>query len=210
MPSTAGEPAFLTAKAKRTAPLIEHLTTTHGMILLGKANLTDFCGMKMPGLTPGWSPVGGQTQNPYVYGGLVKDGKVLGHSSPGGSSAGSAVGVAAGFAPLSIGTEAVGSVITPANRAGLYALKCSVGSVDGRGGFRYTDVYDCVGGMAKSVEDLKRFVAAMMGREETFEVGEGFGELRVAFTDPEAWLLPEGFCEYSEEVRREMVSRSRT
>lgn len=83
------------------------------MILLGKAKLTEFCGLKTKRLTPGWSPVGGQTQSLYIFGGLEDGEKHIGHSSAGGSSSGSAVGVAVGFAPLSVGTEAVGLIRRP-------------------------------------------------------------------------------------------------
>lgn len=71
MPTTCGGLCFASAKAKRTAPMIQHLLDS-GMILLGKANLTEFCGIKEQGNTPGWSPAGGQTQNPYIFGGLEK------------------------------------------------------------------------------------------------------------------------------------------
>ena len=91
----------------------------------------------------GWSPAGGQTQSPYIFGGLEEDEKLIGHSSATGSSSGTAAGVAAGFAPLGIGTECVGSVITPANRAALYALKAGLDAIDTEGCFKYADCLDC-------------------------------------------------------------------
>ncbi|KAK4546801.1 hypothetical protein LTR36_001533 [Oleoguttula mirabilis] len=185
LPTTAGAPCFATAQAKRTAPLLQHLLDS-GMILLGKANLTEFCGLKMKGHTPGWSPMGGQTQSPYIYGGLEPGEKLIGHSSAGGSSSGSASGVAAGFAPLSIGTECCGSLITPANRAGVYALKCGLG------------------GMAKSVEDLAVFTAALMQRAEPIDFSGGFEGLRVAFTDVKEWRLPEEVCAWPGDTREQM------
>lgn len=93
-------------------------------------------GWKGYGITAGWSAVGGQTQSPYVIGGVVPGEKLLGHSvtipfpsqarkslthttfqTPASSSAGSAVSVAAGFAPIALATETDGSVVQPANRA---------------------------------------------------------------------------------------------
>lgn len=207
LPTTAGAPCFATARAKRTAPLIQHLLDM-GMILLGKANLTEFCGLKMKGHTVGWSPMGGQTQSPYIFGGLERDEKPIGHSSPGGSSSGSASAVAGGFAPLSIGTECCGSLITPANRAGLYALKCGHGEVSADGGFRYTDCLDCIGGMAKSVADLSSFTAALMQRTEPFETTGGFEGLRVAFTDVKEWRLPDEVCTWPGDTREQMVNSS--
>lgn len=52
MSTTAGNPCFATAMAKRTAPMIQHLLDA-GMILLGKTNLTEFCGLKEPMNTTG-------------------------------------------------------------------------------------------------------------------------------------------------------------
>ncbi|KAK5112081.1 hypothetical protein LTR85_011662 [Meristemomyces frigidus] len=203
LPTTAGSPCFAAAEAKRTAPLIEHLLDM-GMILLGKANLTEFCGLKMKGLTPGWSPMGGQTQSPYIFGGLEPDEKLIGHSSIGGSSSGSASAVAAGFAPLSIGTECCGSLITPANRAGLYALKCGLGEVNAAGSFGYTDCLDCIGGMAKSAADLAVFTAALMQRTEPFDSSGGFTGLSVAFTSVKEWRLPDEICAWPRDTREQM------
>ena len=112
--------------------MIQHLINS-GLIILGTANLTEFCGLKYAGMAAGWSPMGGQTQSPYIFGGLETGEKLIGHSSAGGSSSGAAAAVAAGFAPLSVGTECCGSLVTPANRAGLYALKCGLDQVDMEG-----------------------------------------------------------------------------
>lgn len=204
MPTTCGGPCFASAQATRTAPMLQHLLDA-GLILLGKANLTEFCGMKEKGNTVGWSPAGGQAQNPYVRGGLEDDGKVIGHSSIGGSSAGTAGGVAAGFAPLGIGTECVGSVVTPANRGGLYALKIRPGFVIDAGGFKYTTMLDAIGGMAKSAADLVPFVAALMARPELFDVSAGWTGLRVGFLDPKTWVYGDAICSFDAALREHMV-----
>lgn len=208
LPTTAGAPCFATAESMRTAPLIQHLIDS-GMIVLGTANLTEFCGMKYEGMAAGWSPMGGQTQSPYIFGGLEKDEKQIGHSSIGGSSAGSAAAVAAGFAPLSIGSECCGSLITPANRGALYALKCGLDQIDVDGVFHYTDCIDFLGGMAKSVRDLNLFTAALMKREEPFDVQGGFGGLRVGFLDVGEWRLPDGISNWPGDTREQMVSETR-
>ena len=204
LPTTGGAPCFATAKAKRTAPMIQHLIDT-GLIVLGTANLTEFCGLKYEGITPGWSPTGGQTQSPYIFGGLEKDEKLIGHSSIGGSSAGSAASVAAGFAPLSIGTECCGSLVTPANRGGLYALKCGLGEVNVAGVFHYTDCTDYIGGMTKSVEDLSSLTAALMQRPEPFDIKGGFKGLRIGFTDVKEWRLPDEISHCPGDTREQMV-----
>ena len=207
MPTTAGGPCFASAKAKRTAPVLQHLMDS-GLILLAKANLTEFCGMKEKGNTPGWSPAGGQTQSPYVYGGLEEGEKLVGQSTIAGSSSGTCSGVAAGFAPLGIGTECVGSVVTPANRGGLYSVKIRPGKVNDDGGFKYTDCLDCIGGVAKSVADLNPFVAALMEQSKPFDVVGGFDGLRIGFLDPKVWRLPDEICGFPGTTREQMVGRT--
>lgn len=151
------------------------------MILLGKPNVTESCGLKMKGLTVGWVPLGGQTQSPYILTGLETSKKFIGHSSAGGSSVCSASGVAVGIALLSIGTECSGSLITLANSAALYGLKCGPGAVDDGGRLHYTYSTDYIGGMAKTVDDLSAFVAVLI-RPQPFDTRGGGGGLRVGFT----------------------------
>lgn len=63
-------------------------------VVLGKANMSELADYKSRHAGPGWSAVGGQTVNVYAS-----------HASPGTSSAGNGVAVAAGFCPASVGTE---------------------------------------------------------------------------------------------------------
>lgn len=72
------------------------------MIILGTTNLTEMCGIKAQ-LPLGWSALGGQTQSPYIAGGVIENEAPCGHSMIAGSSSGTAAGVSAGFAPLGIG-----------------------------------------------------------------------------------------------------------
>ena len=117
---------------------------------MGKANLTEFCGLKNPSMPPGWSAVGGQCQSPYVARHIAKKKLHWELSAPGGSSTGSAVSVAAGFSALAVGTDTIGSLITPANRAGLYALKPTVGEIPMDGIFTLSRTFDSAGGMVSS------------------------------------------------------------
>ena len=109
MPTTAGAIAFENAYGKSNAAVIERLLLS-GLIILGKASMTEFCGLKATCMTAGWSARNGLTQSAYITGGFREDDLFKGRSGPGGSSSGSAVGVSAGFAPLSIGTETSGSI----------------------------------------------------------------------------------------------------
>ncbi|KAL8806970.1 MAG: hypothetical protein Q9182_000951 [Xanthomendoza sp. 2 TL-2023] len=74
--------------------------------------------------------------------------------TPAGSSSGSAVGVAAGFAPVSIGAETNGSVVQPATSVALYGLKASHGSTAPGGVLPGVLSFDCLGGFAKTPADL--------------------------------------------------------
>jgi amidase len=62
--------------------------------------MTELANYKGKDIPNGWSVVGGQTKSAY-------NGK-----DPIGSSSGSAVGVSAGFAPVSLGTETNGSIVS--------------------------------------------------------------------------------------------------
>lgn len=204
MPTTAGAPAFASSKAKRTAPLLEHLADS-GLILLGKTNLTEFCGIKHKGNTMGWSPAGGQTQNPYIFGGLQEPDDNQSNSSMTGSSSGTAAGVAAGFAPLGIGTECVGSIVFPATRGGLYALKARPNLIDGAGCFGYTDCLDGIGGMAKTAGDLNLFMSSLLKLPKAVDVSDPFAGLRVGFVD--TWRLCEDWLEEPGPLRKTIVSQ---
>ncbi|KAL6150262.1 hypothetical protein ACJQWK_00144 [Exserohilum turcicum] len=167
------------------------------MIVIGKSNLTEFCGLKNPSMPPGWSAVGGQCQSPYVSRHIEKRKLHWELSAPGGSSTGSAVAVASGFSTLAIGTDTIGSLITPANRAALYALKPTVGQVPMDGIFSLSKSFDAVGGMAKSAKDLVALMDALMvptNREEnaqsphrSFKIKPDFGTLRIGICEPTIW-----------------------
>jgi len=79
MDTTCGAHALIGAVARRNATIAKRLIDA-GAIVLGKANLTQFCGLKMQPISPGYSPVGGQTQSPYVQGGLQPDDLMFSHS----------------------------------------------------------------------------------------------------------------------------------
>jgi len=196
MDTTVGSYAFVGCVPKKNATIVDRLTRK-GMIILGKANLTEFCGLKTPLMPPGWSAVGGQTQSPYIARHIAKKKLHWELSAPGGSSTGSAVSVAAGFSTLGIGTDTIGSLITPANRAALYALKPTVGEIPMDGVFTLSKTFDTAGGMAKSAKDLVHLIDALMlpSRHEHgtrtvshyFKIKEDWGGLRIGFTEPTIW-----------------------
>ena len=73
---------------------------------LGKANLSEWANFRSSESADGWSATGGQTLNPHAHG-----------HSPSGSSSGSAAAVAASLAQLALGTETIGSIVSPARCA---------------------------------------------------------------------------------------------
>ncbi|KAL7784958.1 putative amidase [Trichoderma ceciliae] len=198
MRTTLGSYAMASARPARSALVVDVLLK-HGLIILAKANLSEFGTNKCKGISPaGWSPIGGQTQSPYIKGGVVPCDTSLGHSTPGGSSSGSAVSVAAGFAPWSIGAETDGSLQTPASRASLYALKPTAGKISKDGIFRLTDAFDSLGGMAKTAQDLAALTeilfltvpsSPLAGKDLTAEFRKSLHGLRLGFVDVNDWTI---------------------
>src|SRR3984893_10049885 len=111
-----------------------------GGILLGKTVTTEFAN-RHPG----------PTTNPHDPG-----------FTPGGSSSGSAAAGADFMVPLAIGTQTGGSVIRPAAYCGVVGVKPSFGLFPPAGIRINTETLDTVGIMARSVDDIALFRAAMM------------------------------------------------
>lgn len=124
--------------------------------------------------------------------------------------------MAAGFSLLSLGQETDGSLISPASRAALYALKPTVGSVTLAGVISVTSAFDTLGPMARSVDDLAALTEIILdGSAKAGMPRDGFKSslsgswagLRVGFLDPEIWKLPDSLCEPVDSVIAQMVRR---
>src|SRR5207247_4317532 len=83
--------------------------------------------------------------------------------TPGGSSSGSGVAVAAGMAPWAIGTDTGGSVRLPASWCGLSGLKTTIGRVSTYGILPLSPTLDTPGPIARSVEDAALLYQVMQG-----------------------------------------------
>jgi Asp-tRNA(Asn)/Glu-tRNA(Gln) amidotransferase A subunit family amidase len=85
--------------------------------------------------------------------------------TPGGSSSGSAAAVAAGQAPVAIGTQTAGSVIRPAAFCGVVGFKPSFGAIPRTGILAQSPSLDTVGVFARSVPDAALVAEALYGHD---------------------------------------------
>ena len=147
--TTAGSLALAGARAARDAT-VTRLLREAGAVILGKANLTEFANIVAIDMPAGYSSLGGQVRNPYAP---QLDDKGVPVVPPGGSSSGSAVAVAAGFAAAAIGTETSGSLLSPATQNGLVTVKPTVGLVSRAGTLPIAHSQDTAGPLTRTVRD---------------------------------------------------------
>jgi len=83
--------------------------------------------------------------------------------TPGGSSSGSAAGVAAQLVPLAFGSQTAGSILRPAAFNGVVGFKPTYGRISKRGVFPLAWSLDHVGVLTRSVEDCGLFLSAVAG-----------------------------------------------
>ncbi|MEX2350533.1 MAG: amidase family protein [Flavobacteriaceae bacterium] len=153
LPTTAGAEA-LAKNVTKDAFLVERLKE-NGALILGKANLSEWAYFFCGDCPSGYSAIGGQTLNPYGR-------KIL---DTGGSSAGSAVAVAANFAPVAVGTETAGSILSPSSQGSLVGLKPTVGVISRGGIVPISASLDTPGPITKSVIDNAILLSAMTGED---------------------------------------------
>lgn len=209
MDTTAGSWALVGSQPSGNAPTVQKLLDAGG-ILIGKASLTEFNNFKGEGLVDGWSPVNGYTRSAYVRGPLKLDEGAMGHSTPAGSSSGSAVGVSAGFGIVSLGVETDGSIVSPASRAALYAMKPTIGTVSMNGVVPVSKSLDSVGAMARSPADLAVVMEMLQATGPSHDENlsqlmvRKWDGLRIGFVDEKIWELPEALCKHDDEALSQM------
>ncbi|MCC6390177.1 MAG: Asp-tRNA(Asn)/Glu-tRNA(Gln) amidotransferase GatCAB subunit A [Bryobacterales bacterium] len=119
-----------------------------GAILIGKLNLLEFA------MGSGQKGLAGPVRNPWdlAY-------------SPSGSSSGSGAALAAGMAPLTLGSDTGGSIRGPAKSCGVVGLKPTYGRVSLHGVTTLSWTLDHVGPMARTVADVALMLQAIAGSD---------------------------------------------
>ena len=140
MPTENGSVLHAGRRPLHDAAIVARLRAA-GAVLLGKTVTTEFAC---------FAP--GKTRNPHDPA-----------RTPDGSSSGSAAAVAAGMAPLAVGSQTNGSVIRPASFCGVFGFKPTHGLIPRTGVLATSATLDHVGVFARSIEDLALLAEPLMG-----------------------------------------------
>ncbi len=142
LPSQYGSPIWAGWRPKADAACVA-ATRAAGALVVGKTVTTEFATRKP-----------GPTTNPANAG-----------HTPGGSSSGSAAGVADGFFHFGFGTQTAGSVVRPAAYCGAVGFKPSYGTLHRLGMKVMSESLDTIGVLTRTVGDAALFMAALTGAD---------------------------------------------
>ncbi|MBI2159663.1 MAG: amidase [Candidatus Rokubacteria bacterium] len=146
--TTGGSKVWADRVSPVTATLAERLIAA-GMIVIGKTHTVEFAMGSF-----GTNTHLGTPRNPW---------DLAVRRTPGGSSSGSGVAVAAGLAPVAIGTDTGGSVRLPAAWCGIVGLKVTAGRISTYGVLPLSSTLDTPGPLARSVEDAALIFRVLNG-----------------------------------------------
>jgi Asp-tRNA(Asn)/Glu-tRNA(Gln) amidotransferase A subunit family amidase len=156
IPTRMGSRIFHGNVPSHSAWVVRRLEALGGLVM-GKTVTTEFA-YRTPGKTRNpWNPA----------------------HTPGGSSSGSAAAVAAGFVPVAIGTQTLGSVIRPAAFCGVVGYKPSFGAISRTGVHPFAPTLDTIGVFARSVADAAWFGACLMGQDARDEATSVVGPVHL-------------------------------
>jgi len=171
IPTTAGSLA-LQGSFPRSDAFVTRKLLDAGAIIIGKATLTEFANFLTNGMPAGYSSLGGYGYNPYDprpdprtgldgLGRPLNDGRPA--LTPGGSSSGTGIAVAANLATVGVGTETSGSILSPGTANMLVGIKPTVGLISRDGIIPITADQDTAGPLARTVRDAAILLGAMTG-----------------------------------------------
>ncbi len=157
---------------KSVTPLKESTVTQRlrdaGAIILMKTNMHEFA---LSGTTV--SSLGGQTKNPYD---LTR--------TPGGSSGGTGVALAANFATVGLGTDTVNSIRSPASANNLVGFRSTKGLVSRANVLPVSKTQDVVGPITRSVADAAVMLDVIAGYDAADPVtARSIGQVPKSFSD---------------------------
>ncbi len=149
MPTTGGSVVLEGSIPSKDAFLVKKLRDA-GAIILAKVNLSEFASGAPK------SSLGGQSLNPHD---LTR--------TPSGSSGGTGVAIAAGYAPLGLGTDTGGSIRGPSTANGVVGLKPTHGLLSRSGIIPLALMYDTGGPLTRNVADVAAILSVMTGADPT-------------------------------------------